>query len=103
MKKRLTVIALLAALGFLLLAPLVRLLEGGSESQLDCEVASMSIDTPNEEQRRLMSVFGTRKIPFKLHIDSARVAHFSVPRQHMKKARAGLAEEMEKGLKVTIK
>jgi hypothetical protein len=64
----------------------------------------MPIDTSNVEQRRLLAVFQARKIPFKMDIDdTARVAHFYVRRAHLQKARTALAQEQQKGLRVTIK
>jgi hypothetical protein len=101
-KKRLIAIVILVAVGGLLLFPLVHLLSRGSGTLPTSEVVSMSIDTSKAEQKRLLAVFETHKVPIKLTIDAARIAHFYVRPEEVREVRAALVQEQQKGLKVTI-
>jgi hypothetical protein len=101
-KKGLTAIAILAAVGCLLLFPLAPLLSRSSGTLPTFEVVSMSIDSSTVEQRRLLAVFETRKVPFKLSIDAARIAHIYVRPEDVRKVRTMLVQEQQRGLKVTI-
>jgi hypothetical protein len=72
------------------------------ETPLGIEVATLPHDSSSEDFKRFLGVFATSKIPYHMVADP-NAYHAYVPREHVQAARTALAQEQQKGLKLTIK